>query len=377
MFEGLPEINFSMIDTEKVKEWVVSTYESVAEKKLHNGDPVQKFLYGLASIIAHLNMIYDYTNKQNFLYYASGVYLEHLGGLFDMYRLEAHPAKVQLRFWVQELQPFAVHISQGTRVTLDSKVFFATDTFCEIPAGRECVDVWATCMTAGVAGNGIPAESKYKIVDLIPYVDMVEGLTLSSGGGDREKDEAFRNRIRLASHRYNSAGSVEAYKYWAMSANPNIKDVSVSTYNDNPGTVYIGVLLKENRVPLPDDPILQEVKDILNNNKIRPLTDKIEVTACGGMSMNYTLDWWLSPENASNKDIIAERISDVVSEWEDWITGGLGREIIPDTLISACLKAGAKRVQLDGLGYYKPPADMALAFNQSNPNKITYKGVEW
>jgi len=368
-------ISFADVDTGSVCESVIAMYEGLVGVKLHPSDPVRQFLYGLAMILAQFNVLYDDANKQNFLYYARGAYLEHLGALLDVYRLDASPASVNIRFTIQEVQDFVVGIEKGTRVTADGQVFFATENYCQILAGDESVEVRAICTSAGVEGNGVVVGAINKIVDAIPYVNKVENLNISSGGSEREGDDSFRNRIRLASDRCNTAGSVEAYKYWALSASPAIKDVSVNTYKDEPGRVYIRVFLHNGVIPSLNDPILEEVRRVLNSSKIRPLTDKVIVTSCEVTEIYYEVQWWLTPEEATKYAEIAVKIEYAVCEYEKWQSDVLGRDIVPDKLVHLCMCAGAKRVKIKGLSFQVMHGDMAIVFSE-NPHKIIYGGVE-
>lgn len=58
------------------------------------------------------------------------------------------------------------------------------------------------------------------------YVTNTEA---TAGGGDREEDEAYRERIREAENRLSTAGPAKAYKYWAMTANPLVTDAVVES----------------------------------------------------------------------------------------------------------------------------------------------------
>lgn len=70
-----------------------------------------------------------------------------------------------------------------------------------------------------------------EIVDVsdVPLLDGVTNLTITEGGGDREEDEPYRERIREAENKLSTAGPAKAYKYWALSANSLVTDAVVES----------------------------------------------------------------------------------------------------------------------------------------------------
>ena len=81
------------------------------------------------------------------------------------------------------------------------------------------------------------------IVDPIIYVDSVTNITETSGGDDKESDDAYRERIRTAPSKLSTAGPINGYKYYAMSADSSISDVVVKSEQETETaelTVYGG-----------------------------------------------------------------------------------------------------------------------------------------
>ncbi|MDE5602443.1 MAG: baseplate J/gp47 family protein, partial [Helicobacter sp.] len=90
-------------------------------------------------------------------------------------------------------------------------------------------------------------------------------------GGEVESDEAFRERYILSLHSHTTAGSEKAYVFHAKSADSRIDDVAVFTSEDRPGVVEVIIHSSEGV----DDLMLQRVREVLNSDNVRPLTDKV------------------------------------------------------------------------------------------------------
>ena len=87
----------------------------------------------------------------------------------------------------------------------------------------------AVSVGGGSEYNGIGVGAIKAIVDLIPYVDAVSNISETAGGEDAESDDNLRERIRTAPSKLTTAGPVKGYRYWAMSADSSIADVTVKS----------------------------------------------------------------------------------------------------------------------------------------------------
>jgi phage-related baseplate assembly protein len=372
-FENLPEVLYAQVDTAEVETSIFAMYEGITNTTLYPGDPVRLFLSTLAAIIAQQNAITDYTAKQNLLRYAKGNYLEHIGSLLDVYRLDALPAKTVLRFTLAESRPFAVAIPAGTRATHDGKIFFATDKMFSIPPGFLEGEAAATCLTYGSDGNDLAIGQVGTLVDSVPYVKKVENINNTAGGSDVEDDEALRTRIRLAPEQFTTAGSELAYIFWAFSAHSNIDDVAV--ISPLPGIVNVFMMLKGGNIPDADGVEINAVRNILNEKKRRPLTDFVVVLPANHEPLDYSFKWYITSEQGVFYNEIKNRIDSAVKEYETWQTGRIGRDIVPDHLIRLCLAAGAKRIEIEGLRFTRIDTSSVANF-VPNPDRIQFGGVE-
>jgi len=138
---------------------------------------------------------------------------------------------VTLRFGIHEPMSSNIIIPAGLRVTGDFTHYFLTDTTVVLYAGASFVEVTATAEAGGEEYNDVAPGEISNIVDVseVPFIDYVTNTTVSSGGGNEEGDEAYRERIREAENRLSTAGPASAYKYWALSADPLVTDAVVES----------------------------------------------------------------------------------------------------------------------------------------------------
>lgn len=91
---------------------------------------------------------------------------------------------------------------------------------------------------------------------------------------DGEDSDDFRERGRQAPYGYSTAGPRQAYKYHALSAHEDIRDVWVD--RPTPGVVRITVLSRiGDGVPTPE--MLDAVRAVLSAEDMRPLNDTVLV----------------------------------------------------------------------------------------------------
>lgn len=227
----MSEINFIKTNAKNVLDEVLEELEAGVSETLYGGDERRIFGEAMAQVIvAVYNKVND-SCRQRLLRYARGSVLDALGENRDVYRISPTLATTTLRFGVNEPVASNIVIPAGLRVTGDFELYFLTDSTVVLPAGSEYVDVTATAEKGGAEYNDIAPSTLDTIVDVsdVPLIDYVSNITATDGGGDEEGDETLRERIRVAENRLSTAGTAKAYKYWALSANPLVTDVVVSS----------------------------------------------------------------------------------------------------------------------------------------------------
>ncbi|WP_103579126.1 baseplate assembly protein [Campylobacter concisus] len=104
----------------------------------------------------------------------------------------------------------------------------------------------------------------------LPFVLKAKQTSNFTGGAEAESDERLRERAVLSLERFSTAGSAKAYIYQVLSANAKVEEVSVL----NGGAGIVNVYLKTSDM---SEATRQSVEDHLNGEKVRPLTDTVNV----------------------------------------------------------------------------------------------------
>lgn len=338
-----PDIHFVDTDTNTVVNALIQSYEAFTGRTLYPADPTRLFILWVADIIIQERVNIDFSARQNVPRYAEGEYLDSLAELFkDAYRLEPEKAKTTLRFTLSIPLEVATIVPVGTRVTVDGEIIFQTTQALTIPAGDLFGDVEAECQTDGEIGNGFVPGQITQLIDIFPYFGSVENVSESDGGADEESDAAFYERMRESVETFSTAGPLGAYEYYAKSASALIVDVKATS--PEPGEVDVRVLLSGGQ--LPGEEILKEVLDILNADKVRPLTDHVTVAAPETVPYDIDFTYWTQEGGAVSDDKVAENIAAAVRTFKEWQGAKMGRDVNPSYLISLLMQAGAKRVKV-------------------------------
>ena len=349
-----PDIHFVDTDTNTVVNALIQSYEAFTGRTLYPADPARLFILWVADIIIQERVNIDFSARQNVPRYAEGEYLDSLAELFkDAYRLEPEKAKTTLRFTLSIPLEVATIVPVGTRVTVDGEIIFQTTQALTIPAGDLFGDVEAECQTDGEIGNGFVPGQITQLIDIFPYFGSVENVSESDGGADEESDAAFYERMRESVETFSTAGPLGAYEYYAKSASALIVDVKATS--PEPGEVDVRVLLSGGQ--LPGEEILKEVLDILNADKVRPLTDHVTVAAPETVPYDIDFTYWTQEGGAVSDDKGAENIAAAVRTFKEWQGAKMGRDVNPSYLISLLMQAGAKRVKV------RPPVDTVVPDN--------------
>lgn len=334
----LPDVEFAARDSQTVIDNVIGGYEQLTGRRLAESDPVRLFLLSICYVIIQERAKVDAAGKSNLLYYAQDDYLDHIGSLRKTLRIDAEPARTTLKFTLSAPRSSATNIPLGTRATPDNQLFFATAHVATIPAGELSINITAACITAGLIGNNLDAGSVNVLVDPIPFVQSVENITTTSGGRDRESDEAYRERIYDAPASFSVAGPELAYIYWARSASSAITDVVA--YSPSPAVAEIRVLVDDGQ--LPSQEILDAVYDACSPKDRRPIADRVDVLAPDVVNFDLNLTYWIDADRAGEVPEIQARVQEAVDSYLAW-QRKLGRDLNPSELGARLMQTGIKR----------------------------------
>lgn len=155
-----------------------------------------------------------------------------------------------------------------------------------------------------------------------------------------ESDEEFRKRIQLAPYAITTAGSRDSYKYHALSADPDVKDVYVSSSTG--GVVDVAVQSHSNG-GIPSTATLNKVILKLNKDSVRPICDTVNVTGASAVTYNLDASLFYYPQ----ADSTATRTL-AIKELKERITSKqtLGKDITISAIHAALHQAGVHRVEL-------------------------------
>lgn len=377
-------ITFADATASDVVSRLVAQFETALGETLQPSDERRIFLNQLAQVVVAIAADQNDKGNQNLLRFARGQALDDIGDLFGVERIAAHGASVGLKFTLSEARTSNTTIPQGTRATPDGKTYFATVEDLTIPAGSTEGEVWASCLTAGVIGNGYTAGQIRYIVDNVPFLASVTNTTESSGGADEESDDSLRERIHLAPETMSTAGTIEGYEYHAKSASADVGDVKVySPVNDatlteeeraaGAGRVYIYILKADGSIPAEGDPVIDAVSAAVSAKDVRPLTDLVTVSAPSTVFYGVEIAYHISEDDAGRVAEIQEAVNAAVNEYTAWQDSKIGRDINPDRLRRLLLNAGASRVEITKPAY--TVVGHANVAQVTGETSITYSGL--
>lgn len=168
-----------------------------------------------------------------------------------------------------------------------------------------------------------------------------------------ETDEALRLRTRQRIIGFANAGGAAHYRYWALSASPDVADVEVDS--PEPGRVRISVLAKGDEETVPDA-VLDAVRAVVLRDDIRVLTDTVEVVAAELIPVTVTARIWLYPDTPMAAfEAIAPRFKDALAA-----QSGLGWDLTPSWVIGELQRPGVHKVEL-----HSPATDIRANANQA------------
>lgn len=339
------------------------------EVSLAQADPYRMIMYACAVQLYQGMQYIDRAGKQSFLKYSYGTFLDNLGALRGIQRMQATSAVTTIRFSIDSAIASAVQIPQGTRVTNGNEVYFYTDEYAEIPAGETYVDVSATCTESGASANGFNPGEISVLVETLPYISSVSNTVETSGGSDVESDDALAERIYIASSAYSVAGPKDAYVYWTKTASSNIVDVSVTS--PAPCEVDVRFILEGGE--LPGEALIDKVNAILQDDNIRPLTDLVTVSAPDVVSYDINLTYYINESDKSAAGNIQSLVNTAVQTYKTWQSSAIGRDINPSYLIGKIMGAGAKRVTVTSPVYTELTNNQIAGLGNVT---INYGGIE-
>lgn len=372
-----PDVSFiEDMTVEEIKEYYMAAmkekYRELTgeELVLHEADPIKLVAHADCLLLYQIAQYAERAGKMALLKYSYGDYLENIGALKGIYRIQGAAAKTKLRFTLSANRLGTTIIPAGTRVTASDGVYFGTTEILEIPAGIISGEVGAECRDIGSKGNGYLLGELKVLVDPVPYIDRVENITVTEGGADLESDENLAERIYLAPSSWSTAGPNDAYKYWVLTYDPSISDVEIRS--DIPGVVNICFILQDGNLPAAT--MLEDITKYLKDKEIRPLTDNVIVEAPEIEEYEVDITYYINRSDRTRASLIQEQVQKAVGEYTAWQRAKIGRDINPDKLREMMMAAGVKRMDIRAPDFRKiSKASIALPAQDAS---VLYGGVE-
>jgi len=336
---SLPEPNFVDRDPAALTAEMVADYQAYTGRKLQPAQVERLIIDLIAYRESLIRVAIQEAAKQNLLAFAAFPMLDYLGELLGVERLAEAPAIVTLSFTLAEPRVSVTVIPAGTRVrTGDGRVVFVTDAAAEIPAGALSIEIGAKAETAGPAGNGYIPGQVSSLLDPLPGVTATN-VSVTYGGRAGETDDRLRARIQQAPESFSVAGPVGAYRWHAVSAHQSIIDAAV--LSPRPGLVRIHILTDTG---LPGSEMLDLVAEVVSDDKVRPLTDKVEVAA--PVRVGYQIAAQVTLYRNADPTSTMAAVQKAAETYAAERRAGLGRDLVPSQFISALSVAGVYRVEL-------------------------------
>ncbi len=262
----------------------------------------------------------------NFVEYAQGEDLDRLAkNFYGIERLPAQPAQTVIRLYTEgdiTLQP-------GIKVaTKNLKAVFETKELYKLGDGYQ--DWIAHATEAGTIGNGyLPGEVSV-LLEPIEGVIEVENITVTTGGTDVEDDDHFRERILLSFERLPATGTKYGYVFHTKSAHPNVGSVSVRS--PEAGKVEVRFLLRDGS--LPDVTMIETVRNYLYQDKVKNLTDHVEVLPPEVVNADLWVKVYV--KDPALRTFVETAVREKLTSYISKIGSSIGENLIRSKVIDIC-----------------------------------------
>lgn len=158
--------------------------------------------------------------------------------------------------------------------------------------------------------------ANYDVFRLV--ITPADDTTIPPTDAVMESDDAFRRRIRLSWYARNTAGSIQAYEFFTLSADGSVLDAKAygpqESEDIEPGHVHVYVLSTDGD-GTPSDALLQMVMDALSAEYTRPLTDYVSVLA--PEIITYEVDATLLIGDGPDADTVEQAAATAMQRYAD------------------------------------------------------------
>lgn len=339
---------FVQTDSGAVLNELTSKYEELTGRTLLPADPDMLFLSWVADIIIHERALLNYAANQNIPSRANGENLDALGEfLYGVVRPQAEPAGCTVEFMISAPQSTAIVIPKGTKITDSSQtLIWETVSDAIVPIDETTTQVKIVCQTSGSVGNGFRAGQINLLIDVdnVRFYRSCKNIDTSSGGSEQADDTAYYELMRQSLEAYSTAGPKGAYEYHAKRVSSDIADVCAVNPLDKPGYVNIFAVMQDGSAA--DDGTKKAILEACNDDRVRPLTDIVEVLDPEEMGFDIDVTYYIDRNTEKSVSDIAVSVEAAIAEYVKWQIGRIGRDINPSKLYWYLRDTGIKRVDV-------------------------------
>lgn len=324
--------SFININPDEIISSIKTDYEEMTGRTLHPGQVEQLLINAFAYREYLLRTQIQDAATQNLVAFSRAPFLDFLGELVGVRRLLESKAVCPVKMKLIDGHN-SLTIPAGIRIqSLDGQAVFTLDEDVNVNSQTDEVIANFTCISPGTIGNAYNAGDIAVILDPQPYLASVENIEPTTGGSNDESDDELRKRIMLAPQSFSNAGSRGAYEYYARSANTGIADVGITS--PVPGQVNIYPLMQNGE--LPNQAVLDEVAAACNDDKIRPLTDTVIVSAPS--EVNYNIDVELTIITGEVESEATTAVRKNLETYAESRHKSIGMDVVIEKIISECMK---------------------------------------
>ncbi|MBE4951518.1 baseplate J/gp47 family protein [Haemophilus parainfluenzae] len=169
-----------------------------------------------------------------------------------------------------------------------------------------------------------------------------------------EDDERFRTRIQMSLEGLTTAGSRASYEFHALSTSAKIKDVDVTS--PTAGTVKVAILSTEGQGTADGD-LIKAVKEQLNAEHIRPLTDTVLVESA--VILTYEIQATITLYPSVLESVVMGNVNQAITSYVNK-QHSLGIDITRSGIYAALHQEGVQNVKLT-----KPMDDLIVQPHQA------------
>ena len=169
-----------------------------------------------------------------------------------------------------------------------------------------------------------------------------------------EDDERFRTRIQMSLEGLTTAGSRASYEFHALSTSAKIKDVDVTS--TTAGTVKVAILSTEGQGTADGD-LIKAVKEQLNAEHIRPLTDTVLVESA--VILTYEIQATITLYPSVLENVVMGNVNQAITSYANK-QHSLGIDITRSGIYAALHQEGVQNVKLT-----KPMDDLIVQPHQA------------